>query len=95
MLSSQELKNWLDSETNDFLSPIQLEAKKNQENLREIIENIREVSKSLLDISSKEIEKRNMRVLNRARVLNKLATLFLERLERIKLSDQISYVNLS
>ena len=69
-LSSQELKNWLNNETNDFLSPIQLEAKKNQENLQEIIENIKEVSKSLLDISSKEIEKRNMRVLNRARVLN-------------------------
>jgi len=94
-LSSQEIKNWLDNETNDFLSPIQLEAKKNQENLQEILQNIREVSKSLLDISSNEIEKRNMRVLNRARVLNKLATLFLERIERIKISDQISYVNLS
>ena len=94
-LSSQEIKNWLNNETNDFLSPIQFEAKKNQENLQEIIENIREVSKSLLDISSHEIEKRNMRVLNRARVLNKLATLFLERLERIKFSDKIFYVNLS
>ncbi len=94
-LSSQEIKNWLDTETNDFLSPIQLEANKNQENLQEILENIREVSKSLLDISSNEIEKRNMRVLNRARVLNKLANLFLERIERIKISDQVSYVSLS
>ena len=94
-LSSQEIKNWLDNETNDFLLPIQLEAKKNQENLQEILENIRQVSKSLLDISLNEIEKRNMRVLNRARVLNKLATLFLERIERIKICDQVSYVNLS
>ena len=94
-LSSQEIKNWLDNETNDFLSPIQLEAKKNQESLQEILENIRQVSKSLLDISLNEIEKRNMRVLNRARVLNKLATLFLERIERIKISDQVSYVSLS
>jgi len=94
-LSSQEIKNWLDNETNDFLLPMQLEAKKNQESLQEILENIRQVSKSLLDISLNEIEKRNMRVLNRARVLNKLATLFLERIERIKISDQVSYVNLS
>jgi len=94
-LSSQEIKNWLDNETNDFLSPIQLEAKKNQESLQEILENIRQISKSLLDISLNEIEKRNMRVLNRARVLNKLATLFLERIKRIKISDQVSYVNLS
>ncbi len=49
----------------------------------------------LLDNSQKEIEKRNMKVYNRARALNKLAALFIERIKKLKIPDQVSYDNLS
>ena len=45
----------------------------------------------LLDNTQKEIEKRNMKVYNRARALNKLATLFIERIKKLKIPDQISF----
>ena len=59
------------------------------------IQAIADVSKLLFDTSSKEIEKRNMKVYNRARALNKLARLFLERLKKLNLPEQVSYESLS
>jgi hypothetical protein len=50
-----------------------------------------DVSKQLQDVSNKEIEKRNMKVYNRARALNKLAKVFLERLKKLTPPVQISY----
>jgi hypothetical protein len=94
-LSSQEIKKWLENETDHFLSPIQSQAQNNRDFLQEIKESVIEVTKTLLDSSSKEIEKRNMRVLNRARALNKLAHLFSERIGRIKIPENITYANLS
>jgi hypothetical protein len=94
-LSSQEIKKWLENETDHFLSPIQNQAQNNRDSLQEIKESVIEVTKTLLDSSSKEIEKRNMRVLNRARALNKLAHLFSERIGRIKIPENITYANLS
>jgi hypothetical protein len=47
----------------------------------------------LLDVSQKEIEKRNMKVYNRARAFNKLASLFIERLKKLKPPEQISFDN--
>jgi len=54
-----------------------------------------EVSKMLFDTSSKEIEKRNMKVYNRARALNKLARLFIDRLKKLNPPEQVSYDSLS
>jgi chromosome segregation ATPase len=54
-----------------------------------------DVSKMLLDNSAKEIERRNMRVYNRARALNKLARLFLDRLKKINAPEQVTYDTLS
>jgi hypothetical protein len=94
-LSSQDIKKWLQNETDHFLSPIQNQAQQKRTSLQEIKESVIEVTKTLLDSSSKEIEKRNMRVLNRARALNKLAHLFSERITRIKIPENITYANLS
>ena len=52
-------------------------------------------SKQLFDISSKEIEKRNMKVYNRARALNKLARLFLDRLKKLNPPEQVTYDSLN
>lgn len=54
-----------------------------------------DVSKLLFDTSSKEIEKRNMKVYNRARALNKLARLFLDRLKKLNPPEQVSYDTLN
>jgi hypothetical protein len=49
----------------------------------------------LLDNSTKEIERRNMRLYNRARALNKLAHLFLDRIKKLSPPEQISYDTLN
>jgi hypothetical protein len=94
-LSFPEIKAWLKKETDHFLTPLQKQAKQNLDKLEEIRESIADVTKMLLDVSQKEIEKRNRRVLNRARALNKLAHLFSERIKRIKIPEKPTYANLS
>lgn len=59
------------------------------------IQSVNDVSKSLLDNSTREIEKRNMKVYNRARALNKLSHLFLDRLKKLNAPEQITYDSLS
>ena len=59
------------------------------------IRNVEDVSKMLFDISSREIEKRNMKVYNRARALNKLSRLFLDRLKKLNPPEEISYASIS
>jgi chromosome segregation ATPase len=59
------------------------------------IQGVGDVSKMLLDNSTREIERRNMRIYNRARALNKLAHLFLDRLKKLNLPEEISYDTVS
>ena len=89
--SSNEIKRWLEDETSSILSPVQAQAQKLRDDMRDAIQSFAEISKMLLDNSAKEIEKRNMRVYNRARALNKLARLFSERIRKVNVPDQISY----
>jgi DNA repair exonuclease SbcCD ATPase subunit len=94
-LSVKELKNWLEKETGSILTPVQAQAQRHRDETRVALQNLTEASKMLLDISQKEIEKRNMKVYNRARALNKLATLFMERIKKLKVPDQISFDSFS
>jgi DNA repair exonuclease SbcCD ATPase subunit len=59
------------------------------------IQGVDDVSKMLLDNSTREIERRNMKVYNRARALNKLAHLFVDRLKKLDTPEEISYDTLS
>lgn len=93
--SSAEVKRWLEEKTSSILSPVHAQAKKLRDEMNMSIQSIGEVSKLLLDNSSKEIERRNMKVYNRARALNKLARLFLDRLKKITTPEEISYDNLN
>ena len=93
--SSNEIKGWLENETHSTLTPVQSQAQKLRDDMRITIQNVTDVSKMLLDNSAKEIEKRNMRVYNRARALNKLARLFLDRLKKVNAPDQVSYDSLN
>jgi hypothetical protein len=93
--SSAELKHWLEEKTSSILSPVHAQAKKLRDDMNMSIQSIGEVNKLLLDNSSKEIERRNMKVYNRARALNKLARLFLDRLKKITTPQEISYDSLN
>ncbi len=94
-LSSTEIKSWLENETHSTLTPVQTHAQKLRDETRVALQGLTDASKMLLDISAKEIEKRNMRVYNRARALNKLAHLFIERLKKLNVPEQVTYDSLS
>jgi hypothetical protein len=89
--SSTEIKNWLENETSSTLTPVHAQAQKLRDETRAALQSLSDASKMLLDNSAREIEKRNMRIYNRARALNKLAHLFLDRLKRLNAPDQVSY----
>jgi hypothetical protein len=93
--SSGEVKHWLENQTSSILSPVHAQAKRLRDDMNMAIQSIGDVNKMLLDNSTREIEKRNMRVYNRARALNKLAHLFLDRLKKINAPEEISYETLN
>jgi hypothetical protein len=89
------VKRWLESQTGSILTPVHAQAKRLRDDMNSSIQAVIDVSKMLFDTSSKEIEKRNMKVYNRARALNKLARLFLDRLKKLNPPEQVSYESLS
>jgi len=93
--SSSDIEGWLKDQTSSILTPVQAQAQKLRDEVRDSIQSFSDVGKMLVDNSSKEIEKRNMRTYNRARALNKLARLFTERIKKITIPDQVSYDNLN
>jgi len=74
---------------------VHAQAKRLRDDMNMAIQNVAEVSKMLLDNSSREIERRNMKVYNRARALNKLAHLFVDRLKKLNAPEEISYDTLN
>ncbi len=94
-ISSNDIKSWLENETSEILTPVQEEAGKLRDEMRDAILTVKEINKTLLDNSAKEIEKRNKRVYNRARAMNKLARLFSDRSGKITIPDQVSYDSLN
>ena len=93
--SSNEIKGWLENETRLILTPVQTQAKQLRDEMNASLHDESDVSRMLLDNSAKEIDRRNMRVYNRARALNKLAHLFLDRLKKINAPEQVTYNTLS
>jgi hypothetical protein len=94
-LSSSDTRSWLEKETSSILTPVQDQAKKLRDHMRDAIQNVTDVGNMLLENSAKEIEKRNKRVYNRARAMNKLARLFTERIKKVAVPDQVSYDGLN
>ena len=93
--SSNEIRDWLESENRTNLAPVHHQGIKLRDEMSVALQNETEASKMLLESSTKEIERRNMRVYNRARALNKLAHLFLDRLKKVVIPEQISYDGMS
>ena len=93
--SSSNIESWLKDQTSSILTPVQAQAQKLRDEMRDSIESFADVGKMLVDNSAREIEKRNMRTYNRARAMNKLARLFTERIRKVTVPEQISYDNLN
>lgn len=92
--SSDSIKGWLEAETSSIFIPVHAKAEKLLGDMNKMLAEMRGVSKMLLDNSGKEIEKRNMKTYGRARALNKLARLFIERMQQIKTPEKVSYDSL-
>jgi len=93
-LASKDTRSWLEKETQQTFVPVHAKARKLLDEMRKNLDSLSEASKMLLDNSAKEIEKRNMKAYGRARALNKLARLFVERMRTIKPPEQVSYKTL-
>jgi hypothetical protein len=89
--STSSLKTWLEDETGSILNPVQAQAQKHRDETQNALQSLSDASKMLNDNSQKEIEKRNMKVYNRARALNKLSGIFMDRLKKLKAPDQVSF----
>ncbi|MDR2204376.1 MAG: hypothetical protein LBE76_08845 [Nitrososphaerota archaeon] len=85
------LKEWIEQKADTSLIPVQEQTKKLLNETNQAITVLREVCESLLENSNKEIEKRNMKVYNRARALNKLSQIFIDRLDKLSIPEQITY----
>lgn len=93
-LSSSEIKNWLQRETGSAFTPVHSKAQQLRDEMVNALDNFKDASRMLFDNSGKEIEKRNKKTYGRARALNKLARLFVDRIEKVKVPEQISYDSL-
>lgn len=89
-----ELKKWLENETSSILSPVQAKAEKLLGEMHKAHEELTDACRMLLENSRKEIEKRNTRTFKRARALNKLARLFMERMQQVKVPEKHAYKSL-
>jgi len=92
--SSKEIRGWLEKETSSIFVPVHAKAEKLLGEMRKSLESLSDTSKMLLDNSAKEIEKRNMKTYGRARALNKLAHMFIDRLKQVKVPDKVTYDSL-
>ncbi len=93
--SPSEVKPWLEDKTNSILSPVHSQAKRLRDDMKVAMQSVADVSQLLLDNSAREIERRNMKVYNRARALNKLSHLFVDRLKKLEAPEDISYDTLN
>ncbi len=92
--STTSLKVWLERETKSIFVPVHTKAQRLFDDMRKALDNLQDVSKMLLENSGKEIEKRNMKTYGRARALNKLAKLFVDRLRQLKIPNKVTYESL-
>jgi predicted nucleic acid-binding Zn-ribbon protein len=90
-IASTDVRSWLESETFPIFSPVHAKAEKLLDDMRKALEETINFSKILLESSRKEIEKKNRKTFGRAKALNKLARLFLERIRQIDIPNEVSY----
>ncbi|MEM3703162.1 MAG: hypothetical protein QXX79_01885 [Candidatus Bathyarchaeia archaeon] len=92
-ISFNELRGWLEGETGAVLGPVHTKTERLLGEMRDSHQGLIDACRMLLESSRKEIEKRNMRTFKRAQALNKLAKIFLERMQPIKFPEEPSFSN--
>lgn len=90
-ISFNNLRGWLEGETSSVLGPVHARAERLLSEVRETHQGLIEACHMLLESSRKEIEKRNMRTFKRAQALNKLAKIFLERMQPLRVPEKPSF----
>lgn len=90
-LRFSNVKAWLENETSVILVPVHTKAQKLLNEMGKALGELIDSSRMLLENSRKEIEKRNQKTFGRAKAMNKLAKLFLERFQQIKVPEKPSY----
>ncbi|MFW6117053.1 MAG: hypothetical protein ACOC6G_00525 [Thermoproteota archaeon] len=90
-LSSQEIRGWLQKETKSNLKSIHREAASLLQEMKGDIERIIESAEILLEKSEKELNKGSRKTSGRAKALNKLATLFINRMQTLTIPEEVSY----
>jgi hypothetical protein len=93
--SSTAVKAWLERETGSIFTPVHARSEKLLNDVGRALDNLSETSKTLLDNSAKEIERRNMKTYGRARAMNKLARLFVDRNRQMKVPEKVTYESAS
>lgn len=94
-LSSEQIKTWLEGQAGSVFNPVHAKAQRLLGEIRKALQKLQESSKMLLDNSAKEAEKKSEKTFRRARALNRLARLFVERTQRIEIPDKASYAGLT
>jgi hypothetical protein len=74
-----------------MFNPIHTRAKRLVDGMGKALKDLSDASEMLFENSEKEIEKRNMKTYKRARALNKLARLFLDRIKQVRVPDNVTY----
>ena len=90
-ISSTKIKDWLKRETSPISIQIDTKAEKLRDEILKILESLTDVCKILLEKSEKEIEKRRNKTYGRAKALNKLSRVFLDRIQKIEVPNKVSY----
>ncbi|MCS7115184.1 MAG: hypothetical protein RMJ15_10105 [Nitrososphaerota archaeon] len=93
-LPFHSLNAWLENETSPVLGPVHAKAQRLINEMIRAFEELIDVSRMLLENSRKEVEKRNVKTFGRAKALNKLAKLFLERFQQLEVPEKPSYSEL-
>jgi hypothetical protein len=93
--SSTGVNAWLEHETGSIFTPVHARAQKLVDDVNRTLDSLSETSKTLLDNSAREIERRNMKTYKRARAMNKLARLFVDRTRQIRVPEKVTYDSLT
>jgi hypothetical protein len=88
---SASVRNWLEKKAGSTFTPVHAKAEKLRNEMKKELDGLLQSSKMLYENSAKEIEKRNMKTYRRGRALNKLARLFIERIQLVKSPEEVSY----
>ena len=90
-IPSADIKKWLEKESGSTFGPVHSKAEKFRNEMKKELEGLLQSSKMLYENSGKEIEKRNAKTYRRARALNKLSRLFVERVQQAKAPEKVLY----